>query len=155
MELLILRSNLKDGSKMTLEINDKQYFTPDIEDIRVGYECELLMNMNVDILKSTNLPPEYKPFVFEKWKMGIVDDVFGSIRTSYLTKEQIEAEGWIYTDINQYHKEDKYLRVLIGYVDDTIIDLRVSIFTHNGTLFYGECKSVNEFRYICKLLKIN
>ena len=146
-----------------METDDKQCFQPDITDIRIGYECELLMNMNVDILKSTNLSPEYKPFVFEKWKMGILDDVFSSIRTQYLTKEQIEAEGWTVDkrsdelfsrkDNHHFYKGNLSLSLFIGYLKDEIIWYSISIYNSEGTLFKGSCKDINTFRYICKLIE--
>jgi hypothetical protein len=56
--------------------NDK-YFTPDIEDLRVGYECDLLGS---------------KIVIEDRHDLDLSFD--HPLRTPYLTKEQIEAEGW-------------------------------------------------------------
>ena len=121
----------------------EHYFTPEIEDIHIGYEAEF------------NLAG----FGKEGWqyvKFKGVDKAVrcyhekGLYRVPYLTKEQIEAEGWkprdciVYTDWvkNGYelfhaNKENK-----------------IRIISNGIQLFYGECRDINTFRQIQKLLEI-
>lgn len=137
---------------------ENKYFTPEITDIRVGYEAEF------------NLAG----FGKEGWKFvkfkGVDEAVRcyheqGFYRTPYLTIEQIEAEGWVYTgksiDI-WFEKEGSFevgswtsYKIRIHY---GLHDKRLSIDAiDQGTeqrLFQGECKDINTFRYICKLLNI-
>ena len=73
---------------------ENKYYTPDIEDIRVGYECEIFNPANTD------------PFIlghyYDSWdkitihRVNMYDVGRKEFRTPYLTKEQIEAEGWIH-----------------------------------------------------------
>ena len=133
---------------------ENKYFTPDIEDIHIGYECELLMNTNVSILNPTSNAPEFKPFIFEKNKIELLIELYDSIRVPYLTKEQIEAEGWKF-DYN-LGDFDYYIKT----VNNTEYELefcykeRININIWKRTLYHGECKDINTFRKIIKLLEI-
>jgi len=75
------------------------------------------------------------------------------IKVPYLTKEQIEAEGWISNgkDIPTL-KKGVYTIWFSSYKFLGIFEEQCS---ESIPLYTGECKSINEFRYICKLLKIN
>lgn len=85
------------------------------------------------------------------------------VRTKYLTKEQIFNEGWKYVGKGYegavcygYHKNDAQLTV---WFDSPLcyhnVPVVIRITDSDGNVDYdGECKSINEFRYICKLLKI-
>src|SRR6187431_2955175 len=95
-------SNLQEEN-ITKESPSPKYFTPSIEDIRVGYECELLIfNWKKDkgewiptVLEITNFDHES-----EAWALSL-----NIIRVPYLTKEQIEAEGW--ESVNELYWEYK------------------------------------------------
>jgi len=83
------------NKEITIEMEEiigkpKKYYVPDIEDIRVGYECEA----NLRLVGSSQ--DEWRTTIMK----GIGQDVIhyhsqGVYRTPYLTKEQIEGEGWI------------------------------------------------------------
>lgn len=147
-----------------------EYFTPDIEDIRVGYECECLWCcqeprpwLPIVITKEDNLNTKSLPFGVEVvWRLQE-----NELRVPYLTKEQIEAEGWSYKGKTQdiwFEKELDYdmgswtaYKVVMQY---GVNDKRLRIFAVDRIdkldydCFIGECKDINTFRYICKLLKI-
>lgn len=149
-----------------------KYYTPDIEDIRIGYEFEYNGHFK-------HLPPQ-------EWKKIVMDYEFftegggwdnepmsmyylpkikhytepENIRVSYLTKEQIEAEGWEemkppIVAINLYFREAPYIKG--EYRMDYNFEMQLMQIQHNSyykDIFYGKIKSINEFRWICKLLKI-
>ena len=145
---------------------ENKYFTPDIEDLCIGYECELLMNTNVSIINPTSNAPEFKPFIFEKNKIELLIELHDSIRVPYLTKEQIEAEGWykvndsypiqtfkhsVNVDVEIiYNYETHYLFITIP---GTIVFVDPYI-NYKANLFSGNCKDINTFRKIIKLLGI-
>ncbi len=118
----------------------KRYFTPSIEDIRVGYECEILIVEKDRDKENFWKPVQLSPFMVRVQIEAInLKDV---VRVPYLTKEQIEAEGYSLTEMNK----GKYIKYSGG-------DLH--IYDHNGdTCYLGECKDINTFSYICKLLGI-
>jgi len=137
----------------------QQYYTPNIEDIRVGYECEAMQS---NIISN----PEWKKITinsegFRDLLMyhDPITDYSKIFRTPYLTKEQIEAEGWEFGEFQYglrfYAKKNNIIlgtRALF-YEARWLEVFREGIpLTH---LFSGQCKSINEFRYICKLLNIN
>jgi hypothetical protein len=120
--------------------NANGYYTPDISDIRIGYECETRVEPYPNWVVSKIENVEDIDFIYNKeWE----------VRTPFLTKEQIEAEGWISKMENFYEKEGWKMEVYSNY-----IEIRKGSWYPDNTYFKGKCPSINEFRYICKLLSI-
>jgi hypothetical protein len=122
-----------------------EYFIPDIEDIYIGYELEHL---------SANGYIETK-FEINSSLHALQELIkLNQIRVPYLTKEQIESEGWKF-DYN-LGDFDYYIKT----VNDTNYELefcykeRININEYKFTLYHGECKDINTFRKIIKLLEI-
>ena len=159
---------------MEEQSTNNKYYVPQIEDIKVGYELQY-HNWGMDELG-------VKELNFNKWETCILDEgnvetfmkygIRGGVRVSYLTKEQIEAEGWVFITTNHicnWYKiefrnwkgepSDFYKYPIYGM--QLIHDLelnKISIyfdFGEDSCVFEGECKSINELRYISKLLNIN
>lgn len=142
----------------------EKYFTPDISDIRVGYECEYYLgnSWHEHVVESLYTDRDgYGIFELEQYLQE------GSLRVPYLTKEQIETEGWYRIDDEfpiQKFKHLKYVTVEVIYnygnyhlfitIPGTIMYADPPIY-YRGNIFSGECKDINTFRWICKLLKIN
>lgn len=156
-----------------------KYSTPEISDLHVGYEGEYRLGINYD----------WQPFIIENLYTdsngaGVYEyeDYLknGNLRTPYLTKEQIEAEGWeLYSKgIDLWFKKEilvenfdwsglsnlygyKPYKLFLNYgLHDHKIHIKCDFsggqdFANSDTLFEGYCPSINEFRTICKLLKIN
>jgi hypothetical protein len=125
-----------------------KYFTPDIEDIRVGYECEFAGWME-----------GHKPsFTVGQGNITSVLRDIKVLRVPYLTPEQIEAEGWIphwsfkdtVFDKGRYRISllDKVKR--IWWISEKDIE-----YGYSNRIYAGLIPSINEFRTINKLLKIN
>ena len=143
---------------------ENKYFTPDIEDVHVGYQCETLkVNRN-------DTP-------FKKWREIVlqwcdIKDIMATneldnlefFRVPYLTKEQIEAEGW------KHHKdypEDKLWtftsdvkNYMLGY-DYEQLKVKIEVLDPSKVLNYFDanrvccqCEDINTFRKIIKLLGI-
>lgn len=144
-----------------MEKTENKYFTPDIEDLCIGYECEYnFAKAYTDEFNFVKIGyKDNEGYTNELSDMiHLIDDGAAEIRVPYLTKEQIEAEGWEhdekYNDIKHFYKNEIYLRLYIGYHYDEVIFHNISIFSDGGILFRGECKDINTFRKICKLLGI-
>lgn len=155
----------------------EKYFTPDISDIRVGYECEYYLgnSWHEHVVESLYTDRDgYGIFELEQYLQE------GSLRVPYLTKEQIEAEGWeLYSKgIDLWFKREvlteefdwsgicnfygyKPYKLYLNYgLHDYKLKIKCDFsggqdFNEADTLFEGECKDINTFRWICKLLKIN
>ena len=177
----VIQEQLQKGIK-NLKKDDK-YFTPSIEDIRVGYECEW------KTCKEETCG--FEPYKFRnggnvfngigdngsEWKKLEISDTIGFhkwqpsvLRTPYLTKEQIEAEGWINTtnplniNIWSFEKGNRFIIlrmndlenpfILHVKVKDPSIEELVLGMPSEHFRFTAPCKDINTFRYICKLLGI-
>lgn len=134
-----------------MEDRDK-YFTPDIEDLCIGYECEINNakgykdDFEVTVI-GYKIPGGYTSELSDI--IAMVDDGYGEIRTPYLTKKQIEAEGWKNTLGSNYRKINDNT-VFCYYENNSLI-----IWTRGmRSIFDGECKSINEFRKIIKFINI-
>jgi len=143
---------------------ENKYFTPSIEDIRIGYECEahLLIIERVD---------KWIPIKFK----GVCEDVRkyhsqGVYRTLYLTKEQIEEEGWEFKQTNKirdwYEIESPedggnwygyYIYKAQLIYDEEMKLMKISFCfdcTTWETVFEGECKCINTLRSVMRLLRM-
>lgn len=151
-----------------------KYFVPQIEDIRVGYECEYMQGN------------QFLPFKVRQPEISILAVETGILRTPYLTKEQIEAEGFIFSTWSRAGTGDKYIqgnyyckqkdtqeggyKIWIHTMESSsgrpITDLTIwksywnrdigdyESEENSPRLFEGKCPSINEFRTIMKLLNI-
>ena len=128
-------------------MEDKKYFTPDISDIRIGYECEW-MDSRTDWVPFKVVCPQ-----------DVVDAFNDKLRTSFLTKEQIITEGWDLNDDKLFTLDDKQLYsfskgnfglLFQPYNND------IQIYDKNREIYVyqEECKCINTFRYLNKLLNI-
>ena len=149
--------------------DNTNYFVPDIEDIHVGYECEILY-------WEGQIQEKYRPYVVEavtirKSKFssaGYLSDLFdvNAIRVPYLTKEQIEAEGWkehlTYPSgeiifINKTTKDGQELLFKSGQHLMVITHIwwdGLNEKVHRKQIYSGECQDINTLRKITKLLGI-
>lgn len=152
-----------------------KYFTPDIEDICIGYEYEQLVTpLSESLGKGEEEWMKCKfpdPFTIDR--ILLLYERKKQLRVSYLTKEQIEDEGFIYrgkishgtipgepfTKIELEFIKDNILikfdvmcnKIMIDKADITEENVN---FYNVKTLYHGECKDINTFRKIIKLLGI-
>lgn len=136
---------------------DNKYFTPDIEDVRIGYECEW-----------QSRPPDENSWGKVTFKSGysLPDEIsIKYYRVPYLTKEQIAREGftilkksdnnYIYAELKRGHIYDVELRYDMAHTTLAVYNIFDKTHEHlKLPAFYGECKDINTFRYVCKLLGI-
>lgn len=141
------------------EIDKPRYYIPSMEDIKVGYECEY-----------------FEPFAgrnqWIKYTFEFASDIMDfaetglkyrekNYRTHYLTKEQIEAEGWKYEEhVSEYGTaywfNKREYTLYHGTIDNPnkIMIIKSCNIREGCPIFDGNCPSINEFRYISKLLGI-
>jgi hypothetical protein len=141
---------------------ENNYYTPELSDLHIGYECEVKVGEGWE---KTNLTDSIQfPHVELRLSQG-------RLRTPYLTKEQIEAEGWKFLHMSQdlwFEKKGDFdfdnfytSKLTMHYGAKSHIgysDLRLTIIADDRGLAYklfeGMCPSINEFRKITKLLRI-
>lgn len=166
---------LTDNWRYDLNIIDNKkelnmYYTPEIEDIKVGSEIWFTNgeknNHWSTILKT---PHNVLSLVF-----GYTQDEKGqysnykiqdNVKFKYLTKEQIEAEGWVYTGKSTdiyFNKKGNFKRsfctannaILHYNLEDKWISIQLEGDDCNCFVLKGKCLSINEFREIIKLIEI-
>lgn len=128
-------------------MEEDKYYTPNIKDFYFGYECEINFSDN-------NSWSEFTLFTyldFEGLDYYIEEN---RLRTPYLTKEQIINEGWRYNGSNvvdEFILPSEKGRYKLFLCEEHLLE-----FYHgeHSLLFSGYCTSINEFRYVCKLLNI-
>ena len=84
---------------------DNKYYTPDIQDLYVGYECELYGQSTSKLIRQV----EWYNFIFSSGNINKINKLISSkeIRTKYLDKTDIESLGWIYNP-----NKEKYTNVI-------------------------------------------
>lgn len=136
-------------------MKDMFYYTPELTDLRIGYECEA--NITVFKVKEAWIPCTLRgvgPEVIEYHKQGVY-------RTRYLSKQDIEDQGWEFiTHVTSRTKRFKKNNWMLLYnfesqrlriIKDWDKDKEPIIIIQN---FDGICPSINELRTIEKLLEI-
>ncbi len=136
-------------------MENNKYFTPDIEDICIGYEYEQLVTPLSESLSKSE--PEWMkckfpdPFTIDR--ILLLYERKEQLRVPYLTKEQIESEGW-----KQRPAEENLFYKGVGRDYDLYIinnnKIRIINNELEDSIYYGECKDINTFRKIIKLLGI-
>jgi len=149
-------------------MEDKKYYTPAIEDIRVGYECE--WNTHADPTQIDQFT-RWTHHVFtveslENYGIECMRKNMKHFRTLYLTREQIEAEGWTHTggnlsSVSRQDYEKSGVEIEYWELNQNLVVKRKNLYRdgsgrYDGYIQYfkGKCPSINEFRTICKLLNI-
>jgi hypothetical protein len=155
---------------------ENKYYTPEKGDLRLGYEYEEFLPAwgkweSKQITELCNDRDGMGGFAQAEF---LIDSYPEWIRVQSLTKEKIEAQGWEYIGgqmisngehifVKRINKDSITNETLYKY--DLIIRYNLTtkflVIENDGDYnlnydcyFKGECKSINDFRYICSLLKI-
>ena len=135
-----------------------KYFVPEISDICIGYELEMNWHRAYEEKwVPIKISVQDEEFAYTSELSEIVDalhDGMSEARVPYLTKEQIEAEGWKTAAEDFFTPLFRKDNFTLGYrLEDN--KLKIQTFGENShTLYFGECKCINDFRKIQKLLNI-
>ena len=150
-----------------------KYYTPDISELHVGYECEHTSNMSAficedydDVVKDKLTSTDLRCYItWGEEEEGLEKFV----RTKYLDKEDIESCGWkwlgtIYGE-NMTSKTSMYELSTGTEIKDTKENRWQMKYSYdnqkasisqgtNWMRFFGECKSINELKKIMQWLNI-
>lgn len=135
-------------------MENNKYFTPDIEDLHIGYECEIYAQNTDKLIRKVSwhtVTVHFSPMMSKHVGLNQVPRLSKTkhIRVPYLTKEQIEAEGWKHYGKNCFELNPRWF--CSWYPEKNRLDIYDE---ENDKNFAGECKDINTFRKICKLLGI-
>lgn len=149
-------------------IMENKYYTPELEELFVGYECEIYES----VFDNTE--------DYMEWVEIAINEYFNfqdyhnckRIRTKYLTKEQIENEGFVETFIKfRNTNKENYVLGFSKKVEDFILFIHLDTKyntlkiikefrfliddleeTNQNILFSGKVKSINEFKKVIKMV---
>lgn len=131
-------------------MENKQYYTPDISELFIGYECEL---------KGWEDDITWYPTVLEQRMLSTIK--VDETRTPYLTKGQIESDGWnfISNDLGfpEYYRKGSFHIIPRekGIYEIIKVDFKnTEEFSKSKPTYIGNIKSINELRKIQKWLGI-
>ena len=154
----------------------EKYYTPEIEDFHVGYECEINFHANPIEVNGYTLWTKYiitSDLIKGESNNGyyimgytgelIYTNKMSHFRVPYLTVEQIEAEGWIKVNDNTFvitsMKSDKFdsnVEYSLTFNRPRLTPyINIDGADADSSCYRGMCKSINELRTIMKLLRIN
>lgn len=145
---------------------ENKYYTPELEDLHIGYECERKHYKNGIApyeLSQEQAREFYKNSEIE-WSKEIIRSLFNYthllmdnevIRTKYLDKEDIESLGWRQRNSSNIFEKDKTYLSFNIYSNIPVIEIFKNLEEKYIFMYIGECKSINELRKLMKWLKIN
>ena len=153
--------------------NNEKYYTPSIEDISIWGIYEFYNNR--DFYFSEAEDGWFGRQYIGQYNIATLQFLINKkwVRVPYLTKEQIEGEGWVFGthrfQNDDLELEDEFREGFEKSIDENtwfILELipneiriekrwyRNSVAQIWEPIYKGKCPSINEFRKICKLLKI-
>ena len=153
---------------------ENKYHTPELEDLFIGYEIERYIAGSGD---------SYDNIILNKIELEWCLNCYntncqkGWLRTPYLTKEQIESEGWVFNYLGKddwfknsipilpyneidypfelWFKLDNYWLGFYKNIHKIVVLEKGEDYSGGQIIrFNGKCPSINEFRKIIKLLEI-
>jgi len=140
-----------------------KYYTPEIEDLYVGYECEHTSNMSSFIVE------DYDDVVKDKltstdlrWYIQWAEEensLKKFIRTKYLDQSDIESLGWVCQEYTQDGYNQSYTKLVSSESGYDLIYCagwggKWQIDDRGNGVFWGEIKSINELKKIMQYLNI-
>jgi len=140
-----------------------RYYTPDISELHVGYECEHTSNMSAficedydDVVKDKLTSTDLKWYITWGEEEGGLKKF---VRTKYLDKSDIESCGWTCQEYSQDGYNQSYTKNVDSESGYDLIycaawDKKWQIDDCGEGIYWGEIKSINELRQIMKWLKI-
>lgn len=139
-----------------------KYYTPDLEDIHVGYEMEWLQKACPDALDGVDVDTWFKyDYNFQGFSIRgltyLIED--RKIRTKYLDKSDIESCGWTCQEYTQDGYNQSYTKNVDSESGYDLIycaawDKKWQIDYCGEGIYWGEIKSINELKKIMQYLKI-
>jgi len=152
--------------------NKELYYTPKIEDFKVGYTYQEFIDgeetrsytfTEADLFGEVKVCEDHK----------LINSKKATIKVKYLDREDIESCGWIPFATGGLESgcmngrcaftKGNYILVIASQ-PNTKLGNRIEIamkdvlkddyieWTSNGRMYIGECKSINEFKYITEEL---
>lgn len=142
----------------------EKYYTPDISEFHVGFECEFKNNMQDNVWKPEVCDVDTLGIVFDSIEHEDIDNRFAdNFRVKYLNKEDIESCGWTFKQDDSYelqrkqHSEHNIDCFSLIMVKNFVFIKYWTTSTHGlheEILFQGKLKNKSELKKIMKQIGI-
>ena len=130
-------------------VEKEEYFTPSIEELFVGYKCQIYI-IELNFWEEFIITEDYS-------FSGLSEFIkYKEICTPYLTKEQIELEGFkcfhdnVFELFFRSNEENNWIQISydleLHIMEIERLSYTTPTTTNTKTLFIGNIKSINEFR---------
>lgn len=148
---------------------ENKYYTPDITEFHVGFECEFFNNMQDKVWNKVSCDTDHLAIAFTCFEEGSVewdDHISQTFRVKYLDRSDVELLGWeldkerknpFYVDVYE-HKDNKLLVFRLATRGTKIL---ITVSSENfvggmeeNTVFEGKCKNTSELKKLMKQLNI-
>ena len=147
-----------------------KYYTPDISELHIGYECELLVPKSTDPFVLGRYDDVWVQMSFTKpWRIADVQKGESQVRTKYLDQSDIESCGWE-IDVEKEKRRKNHVTapyiskgkngMLSQHGENYMISTIIGPPTEDSygglgqPMYMGPIKSINELRTIMKYLNI-
>ena len=137
---------------------ENKYYTPNLTDLHIGYECEWY---DINIWESKVLD---KYGLFASLLNETKTSLIKKLRTKYLDKKDIESLGWKLNgklfEITLSNDYETFLYKLKHIKNVNVIKITLTYTSSkenfkNSVCYVGTCSSINELRTIMKLIQIS
>lgn len=139
-------------------MKENKYYTPDLEDLFVGYECEI-----------ENKPRQHEGFIsstfkeFHSWDKFTISEIMeiqvaygyfkrNEIRVPYLTREQIMEELYILDENSGGNESIQVMHNDTWFVDFYPTLHKITLYYKGDLVYNGRCRCVNDLRKITRVL---
>lgn len=144
---------------------EAKYYTPDVEELRVGFECETLVESFEDCWKKERI---YAEFNINGWETNLedilvgVEDGYLAVRVKYLDSEDIESLGFVHNSTLDREEKISFTKGnyrIDLYKEDKEVRIRKVImpdFPHKViNLFVGKIKNLSELKQVLKMIGVH
>lgn len=142
----------KSIKEQLIEMEKDKYYTPELSEFYLGFECEFKNNMVI--------PIEFRKEICEQETLSIAFDTFehenekfkDEFRVKYLDKEDILSLGWVYHEKYCAFHHSKHEGYSLYFLHEDTNEMKI--------IYYGDCnfngiiKNKSELKKLMKQMSI-
>ena len=136
---------------------NNKYYTPQIEEFRIGFECEFFNNMQDKIWKKEVCDIDLINLAYDCYEHGTVewnDDITQTFRVKYLDSEDIESLGFVKNNYLGVNCFEKSCWRLYWFGKDNMITIEKFYEVEREQYFRGWIKNKSELKVLLNQLGI-
>lgn len=128
------------------------HYVPELEELHIGYELEVTTSSGWSLGRFPETLNSHEEL--DQFTDPFIKAAHAIIKVPYLTKEQIEKEGWLPYKGMALHAFSKGIYYIWYSFESKLMSIDRQRDNHKSRLYLGPCRCINDFRKIIKLLGI-